>query len=113
MYGIPNMKLDKMIVQRRIDYLKAEGIKFIANAHVGVDVCKLKASTDALVIATGATWPRDLAIPNRQLDGIHFAMEFLQKNTKSLLDSNLADDGYLNAKGKRVIVIGGGMSSRI
>lgn len=97
-------------MQRRIDYLKAEGIKFVANAHVGVDidVCKLKDTSDALILATGATWPRDLLIPKRELDGIHFAMEFLQKNTKSLLDSNLRDDDYLNAKGKTVIVIGGG-----
>lgn len=59
-------------------------------------------------MATGATWPRDLKIPNRTLDGIHFAMEFLQLNTASLLDSNLENDKYLSAKGKNVIVIGGG-----
>lgn len=99
-----------MIVQRRIDYLKAEGIKFVANAHVGknVDVMKLKSTNDALIVCTGASWPRDLNIPNRNLNGIHFAMEFLQKNTKSLLDSNLRDDAYLSAKDKRVIVVGGG-----
>ncbi|KAH8829512.1 hypothetical protein DL96DRAFT_1598411 [Flagelloscypha sp. PMI_526] len=101
MYGIPNMKLDKSIVQRR---------SFVTNAHVGVDIDAhlIKAENDAVVIATGATWPRDLKIPNREAPGIHFAMEFLQLNTKSLLDSELADNDYINAKGKDVIVIGGG-----
>jgi glutamate synthase (NADPH/NADH) len=104
------MKLDKKIVQRRIDLLAAEGIEFVNNAHVGsnIDPIKLKESNDVLLLATGATWPRDLNIPNRNLDGIHFAMEFLQRNTKSLLDSQLLDDTYLSAKGKDVIVIGGG-----
>lgn len=110
MYGIPNMKLDKKIVQRRIDLMSAEGIHFIANAEVGknIDANHLLAQNDAIILATGATWPRDLAIPNRELNGIHFAMEFLQRNTKSLLDSRLKDDTYLSAKGKNVIVIGGG-----
>ncbi|KAJ3400407.1 glutamate synthase [NADH], partial [Chytridiales sp. JEL 0842] len=110
MYGIPNMKLDKGIVQRRIDLMRAEGVHFVSNAHVGknVSAVELKNQNDALLLAMGATWPRDLRIPNRQLDGIHFAMEFLQKNTKSLLDSELADNRYLSAKGKKVVVIGGG-----
>ena len=110
MYGIPNMKLDKKIVQRRIDLLAAEGIDFVSNAHVGktVNVQELRNENDVLLIATGATWPRDLPIPNRNLDGIHFAMEFLKRNTKSLLDSELRDGTYLSAKGKNVIVIGGG-----
>ncbi|CAG8678545.1 7432_t:CDS:2, partial [Dentiscutata heterogama] len=110
MYGIPNMKLDKKVVQRRIDLLAAEGIKFVANAHVGVDVdaTKVKLENDALIVATGATWPRDLSIPNRNLDGIHFAMEYLQLNTQSLLDSNLQNNKYIDAKDKHVIVIGGG-----
>ncbi|KAI7900943.1 uncharacterized protein BX663DRAFT_438496 [Cokeromyces recurvatus] len=110
MYGIPNMKLDKKIVQRRVDLLAAEGIQFVPNAHVGVDVDihKIRSQNDALIIATGATWPRDLKIPGREADGIHFAMEFLQANTKSLLDSGLKDGHYLSAKGKHVIVIGGG-----
>ncbi|KAG0231819.1 glutamate synthase [NADH] [Actinomortierella wolfii] len=110
MYGIPNMKLDKSIVQRRLDLLAAEGIEFVANAHIGVThhAGKLKAENDAIVIATGATWPRDLPIPNRQLDGIHFAMEFLQRNTQSLLDSDLTDQAYISAKNKHVVVIGGG-----
>lgn len=111
MYGIPNMKLDKKVVQRRLDLMAAEGVQFIANAHVGVntDVNQIRSENDALVITTGATWPRNLNLANRNLDGIHFAMEFLQLNTKSLLDSGLSEtDGYISAKGKNVIVIGGG-----
>ncbi|KAF9239590.1 NADPH-dependent glutamate synthase [Melanogaster broomeanus] len=110
MYGIPNMKLDKAIVQRRLDLMAAEGITFIPNAHVGVnvDANSLREENDAVIVCTGATWPRDLRIPNRNVDGIHFAMEFLQLNTKSLLDSELQDGAYLNARGKDVIVIGGG-----
>ncbi|TPX38007.1 glutamate synthase (NADH) [Synchytrium microbalum] len=110
MYGIPNMKLDKRVVQRRIDFMAAEGVEFVSNAHVGknVDAAQLRKDNDVVLISTGATWPRDLPIPNRNLDGIHFAMEFLQKNTKSLLDSELRDNTYLSAKDKNVIVIGGG-----
>ncbi|KDR81473.1 hypothetical protein GALMADRAFT_152334 [Galerina marginata CBS 339.88] len=110
MYGIPNMKLEKSVVQRRIDLMAAEGVTFVPNAHVGVDIDakQLQVESDAVVICTGATWPRDLKIPNRGADGIHFAMDFLQLNTKSLLDSELQDGGYINAKGKDVIVIGGG-----
>ncbi|KAG0047681.1 glutamate synthase [NADH] [Gryganskiella cystojenkinii] len=110
MYGIPNMKLDKGIVQRRIDLMAAEGINFVPNTHVGVttDVNDIRSQNDALVLATGATWPRDLPIANRNLDGIHFAMEFLQLNTQSLLDSELNDGKYISAKGKHVVVIGGG-----
>ncbi|KAG0078517.1 glutamate synthase [NADH] [Podila epicladia] len=110
MYGIPNMKLDKGIVQRRIDLMAAEGIHFVPNTHVGVttDVNSIRDENDALILATGATWPRDLPIANRNLDGIHFAMEFLQLNTQSLLDSELNDGKYISAKGKHVVVIGGG-----
>ncbi|RCI03903.1 glutamate synthase [NADH] [Rhizopus stolonifer] len=110
MYGIPNMKLDKKIVQRRIDLLAAEGITFVPNAHVGVniDANTIREQNDALILATGATWPRDLKIPGRDTDGIHFAMDFLQANTKSLLDSGLKDGHYLSAKDKNVVVIGGG-----
>ncbi|KAI6109954.1 hypothetical protein F5141DRAFT_1196066 [Pisolithus sp. B1] len=110
MYGIPNMKLDKSVVQRRIDLMEAEGVTFVPNAHVGVnvDAVALRSEHDAVVVCTGATWPRDLKIPNRNTDGIHFAMEYLQLNTKSLLDSELQDSSYINAQGKDVIVIGGG-----
>lgn len=110
MYGIPNMKLDKGIVERRLDIMREEGVEFVTNAHVGVntDVRALKEQNDALIVATGATRPRDLPIPGRQLNGIHFAMEFLLKNTKSLLDTKHEDGAYISAEGKRVIVIGGG-----
>ncbi|MFT7472173.1 MAG: glutamate synthase (NADPH/NADH) small chain [Kiritimatiellia bacterium] len=114
MYGIPNMKLEKDVVDRRVNLLAEEGINFVANADVGgsgengVDVEQLLNDNDALLLATGATTARDLNIPNREGEGIHLAMEFLHKNTKSLLDSNLIDNNYLSAKGKKVIVIGGG-----
>jgi len=111
MYGIPNMKLDKNgVVNRRINLLREAGIRFEINAEVGnnIDPQQLLADSDALLLATGATVPRDLSIPGRQLNGIHFAMDFLTAHTKSLLDSNLADGQYISAEGKRVIVIGGG-----
>ena len=73
-----------------------------------IDVNEIRAQNDAVVICTGATWPRDLKIPNREADGIHFAMEYLQLNTSSLLNSKLEDGNYISAKGKDVIVIGGG-----
>ncbi len=110
MYGIPNMKLDKRIVQRRVDLLKAEGVAFVTKCEVGKDypADKLRKLFDAIVLCGGATKPRDLPIEGRQLKGIHFAMEFLHANTKSLLDSQHADGAYISAKGKDVIVIGGG-----
>ncbi|KAL8776574.1 MAG: hypothetical protein Q9213_008219 [Squamulea squamosa] len=112
MYGIPNMKLDKTIVQRRVNFMADEGVKFVTGVEVGPDsdttLQSLRQENDAVVIATGATVARDLKIPNRELEGIHFAMEFLHKNTKSLLDSELADGEYISAKDKDVIVIGGG-----
>jgi len=111
MYGIPNMKLDKDgVVSRRIDLLRDSGINFETNADVGnnIDPQQLMADNDALLLATGATVPRDLPIPGRELNGVHFAMDFLTAHTKSLLDSNLEDGRYISAEGKRVIVIGGG-----
>ncbi len=110
MYGIPNMKLDKEIVQRRVDLLEAEGVEFVANCEIGKDLPadKLKSDFDAVVLCTGATRPRDLPIPGRELNGIHFAMDFLRPNTRSLLDSHLEDGNYISAKDKHVIVIGGG-----
>jgi NAD(P)H-dependent glutamate synthase small subunit len=110
MYGIPNMKLDKAVVDRRIDLLRASGIEFVTNADVGknVDPAKVRAEHDAVLLTTGATQPRDLTIPGREHGGIHFAMEFLTANTQSLLNSNLEDGRYIDAKDKRVIVIGGG-----
>lgn len=111
MYGVPNMKTGKNeIVQRRVDLMADEGVKFVTNASVGkdVDVKLLKAESDAVILAAGATKPRDLPIEGRDYSGIHFAMEFLTANTKSLLDSNHSDGNYISAKGKRVVVIGGG-----
>ncbi|MCJ1271066.1 glutamate synthase [NADH] [Lobaria immixta] len=112
MYGIPNMKLDKNIVQRRVNFMAQEGVNFITSTSVGPDsdvtLKSLREENNAVVIATGATVARDLKIPNRDLAGIHFAMQFLHRNTKSLLDSGLADDEYISARGKDVIVIGGG-----
>eukprot|EP00268_Persea_americana_P009504 TRINITY_DN1380_c0_g1_i3.p1 TRINITY_DN1380_c0_g1~~TRINITY_DN1380_c0_g1_i3.p1 ORF type:complete len:2238 (-),score=546.92 TRINITY_DN1380_c0_g1_i3:426-7037(-) len=113
MYGVPNMKTDKVnIVQRRVDLMAEEGIKFVVNANVGVDpeysLENLRAENDAFVLACGATKPRDLPVPGREFSGVHFAMEFLHANTKSLLDSDLQDGKYISAKGKKVVVIGGG-----
>ncbi|CAL8462475.1 g2008 [Coccomyxa elongata] len=111
MYGVPNMKTDKEnIVQRRVDLMAAEGVRFVTNAHVGknVDIKDVRTQHDAVMLAAGATKPRDLPIPGREAEGVHFAMEFLTANTKSLLDSNLADGNYISAKDKAVIVIGGG-----
>ncbi|MFP6807061.1 MAG: glutamate synthase subunit beta [Pseudomonadales bacterium] len=110
MYGIPNMKLDKGIVDRRVQLLRDEGVEFILNADVGkdIDVQKLIAENDAVLLATGALVARDLPIPNREGKGVHMAMEFLTANTKSLLDSNHEDGNYISAKDKDVIVIGGG-----
>ncbi|KAL8381134.1 hypothetical protein RB595_005426 [Gaeumannomyces hyphopodioides] len=110
MYGIPNMKLDKRIVKRRTDFMEAEGVVFKTGVDVGKDVALrvLRSMNDAVIICTGATIARDLPIKGRNLEGVHFAMEFLHKNTKSLLDSELADNAYISAKDKDVVVIGGG-----
>jgi glutamate synthase (NADPH/NADH) small chain len=112
MYGIPNMKLDKRIVQRRIDLMAAEGVVFITNCEVGKDYPaeRLRQEFDAIVLCGGATRPNDFftKTEGRNLKGIHFAMEFLHANTKSLLDSGHADGKYISAKDKDVVVIGGG-----
>lgn len=110
MYGIPNMKLDKGVVERRLDLMRAEGVKFVTGADIGRthQLADLQAEYDAVLLSTGATKPRDLEIPGRSLNGIYFAMQFLTANTKSLLDSEHADGKYISAKGKKVVVIGGG-----
>ena len=110
MYGIPNMKLDKHIVERRIKLMADEGVKFVTNTSVGRDfpADRLMSEFDAVVLCGGATKPRDLPVEGRQFQGINFAMEYLHKNTKSLLDSNLENGHYISAAGKDVIVIGGG-----
>ena len=115
MYGIPNMKLEKQrIVDRRVAILRAEGIAFETNADIGdgsngtLSINALIDDFDAVLLATGATTPNDLNIPGRDLLGVHFAMDYLTANTKSLLDSNLTDGNFIDAKGLDVLVIGGG-----
>ncbi|KKB36660.1 glutamate synthase subunit beta [Bacillus thermotolerans] len=110
MYGIPNMKLDKEIVERRVKLLEQEGVQFVTNTEIGKDISakELREKYDAVILCTGAQKHRDLTIEGRRSAGIHFAMDYLTKNTKSLLDSNLEDGQYISAEGKDVIVIGGG-----
>ena len=112
MYGIPNMKLDKMVVQRRIDLMVAEGIKFVTRTEVGKNYAaeKLLREFDASVLCGGATKARDLPIEGRELKGIHMAMEFLHSNTRNLVGGSLMDDDVvtISARGKDVLVIGGG-----
>ncbi|HBI42488.1 MAG TPA: glutamate synthase [Planctomycetales bacterium] len=112
MYGIPNMKLDKDVVQRRVDLMEAEGVKFVVECEVGKDypADKLRKEFDAVVLCGGATNPNDFFVKTegRNLKGIHFAMDFLYRNTKALLDGAHKNGHYLSAKGKDVIVIGGG-----
>ncbi|MBI5384802.1 MAG: glutamate synthase subunit beta [Verrucomicrobia bacterium] len=109
MYGIPNMKLDKATVQRRVDLLTQEGVKFVTGTEVGKNFPaeKLLKEFDATVLCTGATKPRDLPVEGRQLKGVHFAMEFLTANTQSVLNRKPGPD-FISAQGKDVIVIGGG-----
>jgi len=110
MYGIPNMKLDKRVVQRRVELLASEGVRFITRCEVGKDLPagKLLEDYDAAVLCGGATKPRDLPVEGRNLKGVHFAMEFLTANTRSLLDSQHRNGDFLSAAGKDVIVVGGG-----
>lgn len=110
MYGIPNMKLEKEVIERRVKLLEEEGIHFVTNTEVGKDVTasQLKADFDSVILCTGAQKQRDLVIKGRELTGIHFAMNYLTKATKSMLDSNFADGDFIDAAGKDVIVIGGG-----
>ena len=110
MYGIPNMKLDKKdVVLRRISLLEAEGVTFKCGVNVGVDVSpeQLRKDFDAVILTVGATKGRDLPLPGRDAKGIHLAMEFLHANTKNLLDGK-APDATITAKGKEVVIIGGG-----
>lgn len=109
-YGIPEMKLPYSVVERRVKLLEAEGITFITNTEVGKDypISSLQSEFDAIVLCGGATKARDVNVEGRKLKGIHYAMDFLHANTKSLLDSNLEDGQYISAKDKDVVVIGGG-----
>ncbi len=109
-YGIPNIKLEKHIIDRKIEVMKAEGVTFITDANIGENVKakKLLEEYDSVVLACGASNPRDIKAPGRDANGIYFAVDFLKSTTKSLLDSGLTDGKYISAKGKNVIVIGGG-----
>lgn len=109
-YGIPNMKLDKSVIDRKVAVMEAEGVTFMTNANVGdnysaEDIMK---DYDSVILACGASNPRDIKAPGREANGIYFAVDFLKATTKSLLDSKLADGKYISAKDKNVIVIGGG-----
>ena len=115
MYGIPNMKLEKSLLLKRVEIMKEEGVTFKTSTNVGssasgnnISVESLKKDFDAILLATGSTRARDLAVSGRNLKGVHFALEFLGANTKSLLDSDLKDGKNINAAGKKVLVIGGG-----
>lgn len=110
MYGIPNMKLEKTVVDRKINIMKEEGIEFITNADVGktVKASEILKDYDSVVLACGASNPRDIKVKGREAKGIYFAVDFLKATTKSLLSSNLTDGNYISAKGKNVVVIGGG-----
>ena len=110
MYGIPNMKLEKQIVDRKIKIMEEEGILFKTNADVGRDIKteQLKKEYDSIILACGSSHPRDIEVPGRDAKNIYFAVDFLKSTTKALLDSGLKDNTYISAKGKNVMVIGGG-----
>ncbi|PRR82901.1 glutamate synthase subunit beta [Clostridium vincentii] len=110
MYGIPNMKLEKHVIDRKVDIMKAEGVEFVTNTNIGTNykASKLMREYDSVILACGASTPRDIKSPGREAKGIYFAVDFLKATTKSLLNSNLEDGEYISAKDKKVIVIGGG-----
>lgn len=110
MYGIPNMKLEKTVIERRVELMKAEGVQFVTNADVGKNISadEIMNNSDAVVLACGASNPRDINVTGRDADGIYFAVDFLKATTKSLLDSGLTDGKYISAKDKNVVIIGGG-----
>ncbi|MCR5674595.1 MAG: glutamate synthase subunit beta [Lachnospiraceae bacterium] len=110
MYGIPNMKLEKRFVERKLKILEEEGIRFVTGADVGKNVKadEILADHDRVLLACGASKPRDLNAPGRDAEGIFFAVDFLRENTKALLDSDFRKAGSINAKGKQVVIVGGG-----
>lgn len=110
MYGIPNMKLEKHIIERRAELMRAEGVEFVTNANVGENVSadEIKKSFDAVILACGSSNPRDIKAEGRDAEGIYFAVDFLKATTKSLLDSDLTDGKFISAKDKNVVIIGGG-----
>src|SRR5437868_1100295 len=109
-YGIPNFKMEKHLIDRRLEQMRAEGVTFQTNAHVGVSlpVEDLRRQFDAILLAGGAEWPRDLNVPGRDLKGIHFAMEFLPQQNRRCEGDTVPDEGSILATGKRVVIIGGG-----
>ena len=110
MYGIPNMKLEKSVIERKLAVMSKEGITFCTGVNIGRDkkADKLLEEYDRVILACGASHPRDIKAPGRDAKGIHFAVDFLKANTKSLLDSAFADKKYIDTKDKDVIIIGGG-----
>ena len=110
MYGIPNMKLEKHIIERRVELMRAEGVEFVTNANVGENISadEITKNFDAVVLACGSSNPRDIKAEGRYSEGVYFAVDFLKATTKSLLDSNLTDGKYISAKDKNVVIIGGG-----
>lgn len=110
MYGIPNMKLEKHIVERKVNVMEKEGVTFVTGADVGREVKaeKLLKDFDRVILACGASSPRDINVPGRDAKGIYFAVDFLKANTKSLLDSAFQDGNFVNTKEKNVVIIGGG-----
>ena len=110
MYGIPNMKLEKHIIDRKVEQMKAEGVTFITGVNVGRDITskELLRQYDRVILACGASHPRDIKVNGREAEGVYFAVDFLKSTTKSLLDTGLKEGTFISAKDKNVIVIGGG-----
>jgi glutamate synthase (NADPH/NADH) small chain len=109
-YGIPNFKLEKHVIDRRIEQMRAEGVQFICNAHVGVNVSveSLTSQYEAILLCGGSEQPRDLKIPGRELKGVHFAMEFLPQQNRRNAGDTVDPSTAILATGKRVVIIGGG-----
>ena len=109
-YGIPDFKLDKTLIDRRLAQMRAEGVEFHTNVHVGVDIPakELVEAYDAVVLAGGSEQPRDLTVPGRDLKGVHFAMDFLRANSKRVQGVHVPEGEFISAEGKHVVVIGGG-----
>ncbi len=110
MYGIPDFKMEKHLVQRRVEQMKAEGVEFVTNCRVGIDINadEMRAKFDAIALTMGATKPRDLPIPGRELKGVHYAMDFLPLQNKRNQGDIIPEDIFITAKNKRVVILGGG-----
>jgi glutamate synthase (NADPH) small chain len=109
-YGIPDFKLSKKLIDRRMAQMRTEGVEFHTNSHIGRDIpmSRLRDEFDAVVMAGGAEKPRDLPVPGRELNGVHFAMDFLTRNSKRVQGVFVPDDDFISAQDKHVVVIGGG-----